>query len=84
MFRYRKREQRRKQRHRFLHGQSILAQHVFEFHQFLVRGLLGLKPQQALEQIRQRKQCCVLRVPRTPTFPAPMWLVCNVLLQHLD
>ena len=40
-----KRQQRRKQRHRFLDRESILAQRLFEFPQFLVRGLLGLEPQ---------------------------------------
>src|SRR5262245_61918417 len=42
-----------------------------------------MKPQHALEQISQRKQCRVLSVLRTPAFPAYMWLVGSVVLEHL-
>src|SRR5215471_18313940 len=44
---------------------------------------MGFKPQEPLEQIHQRKQCRVLRVLCTPTLPAYMWFVGNMLLEHL-
>src|SRR5262245_22309639 len=84
LFRYRKRQQRRKQRDGFLQGQSILTQCVCEFRQFRVRSLMGFKLQYPLEQISQRKQCRVLIVLRASTLPAYMWLVGNMVLQHLD
>ena len=42
-----------------------------------------MEPQQPLEQIRQRKQRRVLVVLRTPTFPARMGLVGDMVFQHL-
>ena len=45
---------------------------------------MGFKPQYPLEQINQRKQCSVLIVLRTPTFPAYMRLVGDMVFQHLD
>src|SRR5215475_14184709 len=44
VFRYRQRQQRRKKRYSFLQGQSILAEHLFEFAAFLVRDILSLEP----------------------------------------
>ena len=83
MFGHRHREQRRKQRDRFAQGKSVLAQGVFKFLPLRIRGLMGFKPQEALEQIHQRKQCRVLRVFRTPTLPAYMRFISNAVLQHL-
>src|SRR6266446_5456495 len=57
---------------------------MFEFLQSRLRSLMGLKPQQPLEQINQRKQCCVLRVLCTPTFPTCVRFVGDVVLQRLD
>src|SRR5215475_14104043 len=79
VFRYGQGEQRRKKQYSFLQGQSILAEHLCEFAEFLVRDILSLEPQQPLEQIRERKQCCVLRVLRTQTFPAGMGLRSDML-----
>ena len=78
------RQYRRKQRHRFFHGKSVLAQRVFEFSYLLVRSLLSVKPQHPLEQISQRKQCRILIVLRTPTFPAGMRFMGDVVFQRLD
>src|SRR5215813_6814237 len=49
IFRYRKRQQRGKKLYGFLHGQSILAEHLFEFTEFLVRGVLCVELQKPLE-----------------------------------
>src|SRR5215510_1342691 len=83
IFRNRQREQRRKQWHGFLNGKSVLAQHLFELLQLLVRSILSVELQQALEQIGHRKQYRVLRVLRTPTFPAGMWFTGNSIFQDL-
>src|SRR5215475_2632673 len=83
VFRQSKGQKRCQQGYGFLDGKSILAQCVFQFLQFRVSGLMGFKPQYPLEQLNQRKQCCILRVLCTPTFPAYMWLVGNVVFQHL-
>jgi hypothetical protein len=45
---------------------------------------MGFKPQYPLEQINQRKECRVLSVLRTATFPPHMWLVGSMLFQYLD
>ena len=45
---------------------------------------MGFKPPEPLEQLNQRKQCCILSVLRTPTFPAYMGLLGNMVLQYLD
>src|SRR5215510_6860317 len=79
VFRYGEREQRSKELYRLLQGQSILAEHLFEFTEFLVRSLLSLKPQQALEQIHERKQGGVLIVLRTPALPAHMGFLGNMV-----
>jgi hypothetical protein len=76
-------EQRRKELNRFLPWKSILAQHLFEFAEFLISGVLCLKLQQSLKQICERKQCRVLSVLHTPTFPSYMWFVRHVVLEHL-
>ena len=44
---------------------------------------MDVKLPEPLEQLNQRKQCRVLRVLHTPTFPPHMWLVGNMVLQHL-
>src|SRR5215471_16136734 len=44
---------------------------------------MGFKPQEPLEQISQRKQCRVLRVLRTPTFPPGMWFIGYGIFQYL-
>src|SRR4029453_8777375 len=44
---------------------------------------MGFKPQYPLEQISQRKQCRVLSVLRTPTFPPGMWFIGYGIFQYL-
>src|SRR5262245_66678351 len=44
---------------------------------------IGLQPQDPLEQISQRKQCRVLSVLRTPTFPPGMWFIGYGIFQYL-
>src|SRR5215470_9233949 len=44
---------------------------------------MGFKPQEPLEQISQRKQCRVLSVLRTPTFPPGMWFIGYGIFQYL-
>jgi hypothetical protein len=44
ILRHRYREQTCKELNRLLQGRSILAERVFEFAEFLVRGLLSLEP----------------------------------------
>src|SRR5215510_4793389 len=83
IFRNRQREQRRKQWHGFLNGKSVLTQHLFELLQLLVRSIVSVELQQALEQIGHRKERSVLSVLHTTTFPAHMWLLGDMLFQHL-
>src|SRR5947208_7846513 len=84
LFRNRQREQRRKELHSFPQGQSILAEHLCEFAAFLFRGLLSVELEQPLEQIRERKECCMFKVRYTPAFPTGVRLVCHLRFQHVD
>ena len=44
---------------------------------------MGVKSQEPLEQLNERKQCRILIVLRTPTFPTGMRLLDDMLLEHL-
>src|SRR5262249_47116032 len=84
MFRHRQRAQRCKELQSFVQGQAILAEHLCEFAALLFRGLLSVELEQPLEQIRERKKCCICKVRYTPAFPTGVWLVCHLLFQHVD
>ena len=57
---------------------------VFELLYSRVRRFMGFEPQYPLEEVNQRKQCRVLRILRTPTFPTGVRLVCHMLFEHLN
>jgi hypothetical protein len=77
-------QERRQQRDRRLDGQSVWAQRGGQFLQLHIRSILSMELEQPLEQIGDRKERRVLRVLRTPTFPAHMRFVCDMFFEHLD